>query len=83
MYRLRSNRRRKRIDLQMGNAVDNLHTNQSLLDALEKAARRKLTQREVNEQRLSFIIGAVKPSETLTKSRISEILKEQEGIAAE
>ena len=67
----------------MGNAVDNLHTNQSLLDALEKAARRKLTQREVNEQRLSFIIGAVKPSETLTKSRISEILKEQEGIAAE
>lgn len=67
----------------MGNAMDNLHTSQSLLEALERAARRKLTPQEVNEQRVSFIASAVKPSETLTKARISEILREQEGIAAE
>lgn len=54
-------------------------TNESLIQALEKAAKRKPTADELRQQRVSYVYGSVKSSNSLTKARIKDLLAEQLG----
>lgn len=56
-----------------------LRTRESLLKALEKAASRRLTPEEVEGQRVSFIMGSLKEESSVTRSRVREVLAEQQG----
>lgn len=56
-----------------------LKTSELLLAALKEASKRGLTAEELNKQRISFIMGSLKESSTVTRSRIQEVLAEQEG----
>ena len=56
-----------------------LRTSPALLRALAKAMEREPTADEIQRQRVSFIMGAVK-SEDVTKSRIQEVLAKQDGV---
>jgi len=56
-----------------------LKTKPSLLHALSEAAQRKPTADEIQRQRVSFILGAVKEGGGVTESRVREVLAEQEG----
>ncbi len=63
----------------MGDAVLQLKTDSSLLKALEKASTEKPSPEELSEQRISFIVGSLKGDSHITRDRIKQILKEQEG----
>lgn len=58
-----------------------MKTKPSLLRVLQEAAQRKPTADEIQRQRVSFIMSAVKESGGVTESRIREVLAEQEGDA--
>jgi hypothetical protein len=59
--------------------INDIKTDKSLLLALEAAARRRSSAEEVQNQRISFIMGAVRQSEHVTKSRIRAVLADQNG----
>ena len=59
--------------------MTNLKTDESLLEALRSAAQRRPSADEVQRQRVSFILSAVNQGEGVTKSRIQEVLSEQDG----
>jgi|SRR5579864_22101 len=56
-----------------------LKTSESLLATLQKASKRVLTAEELKKQRVSFIMGSLKESSTVTRARIQEVLARQEG----
>ena len=56
-----------------------MKTRPSLLHALSEAVQRKPTTDEIQRQRVSFVVSAVKESGGVTKARVKEILAEQEG----
>lgn len=60
-------------------AVTNLKTDPSLLRALEESARQKPTAHELQHQRISFIMGAMKDNSSVTREQIRKILAEHEG----
>lgn len=66
------------------NAFAQLKTNQSLLDAIQNKASKKQTPDEIREQRVSFIYGSISfnKSADVTRSRIREVLTEQQGIGS-
>jgi hypothetical protein len=57
----------------------NLKTNPSLLEALKRSAERTPTSAEIEEQRVSFIMGALKTTNNITRSEVQEILAQQGG----
>jgi hypothetical protein len=57
---------------------DGLKTDQSLLDALSRLASRPLSAEEIEQQRVSFIMGTVK-SGGVTRERVKEVIAEQMG----
>lgn len=57
-----------------------LKTDERLLNALHAASQWKATPGELRAQRVSFIIGALKEESGVTRSRIDEVLAEQEGL---
>jgi hypothetical protein len=59
-----------------------LKTNSALLEALGKASSKKQTADEVKEQRVSFILGSIDEKSGVTRSRIQEVLAEQQGIGS-
>ncbi len=64
----------------MGNQTpENLKTDQSLLDRLERAASSKQTAQEKLEQRVSFIFGSLDSKSEITRDKIRQLLKEQQG----
>lgn len=62
------------------NTLADLKTDAALLMALEKSSTRKQTADEIREQRVSFIYGAINNKTDVTRSRIQEVLAEQQGI---
>jgi hypothetical protein len=56
-----------------------LKTNQPLLDALEKARKSAFTAEELDQQRVSFVMGSLKSDSEMTRARVEEILAQQEG----
>jgi len=67
----------------MGNNISELHTNTELLEALQKAASRKLSPAEMLEQRVSFVFGSMDSQSNVTRQHIKQVIAEQEGIAIE
>ena len=65
------------MEIALNNLVE-LKTSDNLLKALEVASSKILTAKEINEQRVSFIVG-MKGSSSITKSRIQEMLAYQDG----
>lgn len=61
--------------------MTDLKTNQSLLKALEQATR-PLTAEERHRQRVSFIMGSLKPESSITRAQIESVLANQEGEKA-
>jgi hypothetical protein len=57
-----------------------LKTQESLLKSLRTAAARsKLTQEELYKQRVSFIMGSLSDSSTLTRAQVTKALADIEG----
>jgi hypothetical protein len=59
-----------------------LKTNESLLRALRRAASGSLTTEEVQRQRVSFIMGSLKDTSYMTRSRVKDILEKHDGRKA-
>lgn len=58
-----------------------LHTDPVLLRALSDSAKRKLTESELQAQRISFIMGTLDEDSTVTRDQVSRVLAEQSGEA--
>lgn len=56
-----------------------LKTDEGLLRALQRAASQDLTADEVRRQRISFVVGSLKDSNTVSKERVRSVLDKQEG----
>lgn len=56
-----------------------LKTDERLLSALRDAARRELTAEKVERQRISFIMGTIKPGREITRADVQNILYKHEG----
>lgn len=57
-----------------------LKTKESLLKSLRSAASRsKLTEEELYKQRVSFIMGSLSDSSTLTRAQVTKALADIEG----
>lgn len=54
-------------------------TDEGLLRALREASSRKLTEKEIQAQRVSFIMSAVDKESGVTTEKVREILARQEG----
>lgn len=65
--------------------MDNLglKTDEKLLKALKDSGSRKISNRELHEQRVSYVYGSMKPNSQMTKERVKQLLEEREGIATE
>ena len=59
-----------------------LKTSESLLSALRKSATHKPTAKELEEQRVSFIMGSLNRSSEITRARVQQVLAQQEGKEA-
>lgn len=60
-------------------AMTELKTQESLLKSLRTVAARKLTQEELYKQRVSFIMGSLSDSSTLTRAQVTKALADIEG----
>jgi hypothetical protein len=58
--------------------MTSLKTKESTLRALAQASRRELTAEELQEQRVSYIMGSLK-SRDVTREKVEQILAKQEG----
>lgn len=56
-----------------------LKTRTALLAALQRASTRELSERELHNQRVSFIMGSIKEKSGITRSRVEEVLAKQDG----
>lgn len=60
-----------------------LKTDGALLTALRKATTRDLSAQELHDQRVSFVMGSLKESSTVTRAKIEQVLAEQGGFSKE
>lgn len=67
----------------MGNNVAELKSSPALLEALAKAASRKLTANDILEQRVSFVYGSIDSASSVTRQHIKQVIANQEGIEIE
>jgi hypothetical protein len=59
--------------------MTDLKTRESLLAALRSASRREPTAEEIEKQRVSFILGSLKEKNTMSREKVVELLRKQEG----
>ncbi|HEU4778001.1 MAG TPA: hypothetical protein VFS95_14390 [Telluria sp.] len=62
--------------------IKSQHTNPGLLAAITESMHRKPSVEEIHNQRISFIIGSMKPNSPVTREKIERVLAEQEGRIA-
>lgn len=62
-----------------GATMTDLKTRESLLAALRSASRREPTAEEIEKQRVSFILGSLKEKNTMSREKVVELLRKQEG----
>ncbi|PDS68068.1 hypothetical protein CO651_31320 [Rhizobium phaseoli] len=60
-------------------AMTDLKTDEALLKNLRTAASRKLTAEELYKQRVSFIMGSLSDSSTVTRAQVTKALADIEG----
>ena len=56
-----------------------LKTKPSLIDALKSAAQKPISADEMQQQRVSFIMGTLKDSSTVTREQVRKVLSQQDG----
>lgn len=56
-----------------------LKTDPRLLAALQNCLGRPQTPEEIDQQRLSFVMGSLKSTNGITRAQVQEILAHQEG----
>lgn len=56
-----------------------LKTDPELLAALKRALALPQSHEELEQQRLSFIMGSLKSTNAITRAEVKEILAQQEG----
>lgn len=66
----------------MGDALENLKTDKSLLEALAKAVSLKPNSGEIFDQQVSFIYSSMKADSGVTRDRVKQLLLEQQGRRA-
>ncbi|MCY4304069.1 MAG: hypothetical protein OXC62_04695 [Aestuariivita sp.] len=54
-------------------------TNKDLLDALHEAAGREMTQEEVRQQRISFVLDMIDTTNDMTRANVAELIDNREG----
>ncbi|MBY5349569.1 hypothetical protein GUK30_14095 [Rhizobium leguminosarum] len=59
--------------------MTDLKTDAALLKNLRTAASRKLTAEELYKQRVSFIMGSLSDSSTVTRAQVTKALADIEG----
>ncbi len=59
--------------------MPNLKTDAALLRALATASTRKPSTDELHSQRVSYIMGLLKETSSVTRNQIELVLAEQEG----
>lgn len=57
-------------------------TPEALLEKLSAATKRILSDQEIREQRISFIMGAVDEDSTITRDQIQKVIQKLEGEPA-
>jgi len=57
-------------------------TDPDLLRALEAAAGREMTQSEVREQKISFVMGMIDQDNNLSRAEVAKIIDKHDGKAA-
>lgn len=57
-------------------------TDSALLSALREASKRPLSEEAVRKQRVSFVMGALKPDSTVNRQKVEEVLNVMEGKKA-
>jgi hypothetical protein len=57
-------------------------TSEALLKALQEATTHPLGPEELEQQRVSFILGSLSEKSDVTRARVEEVLAEQEGKKA-
>jgi hypothetical protein len=60
--------------------MPDIKTDASLLEALTKAAHTTLSAEEIEQQRVSFIMGSLGADSSITRERVQEILAKQLGL---
>lgn len=63
----------------MNDSLLSLKTSEKLLNAVHRAAARKMTSEELREQRVSFVFGSMDSSSSVTRERVRQMLLDQEG----
>ena len=56
-----------------------LKTNPALLQALHAAAAKGVTEEEIRLQRVSFVMGSLKPDSNITRARVQDVLNKEQG----
>jgi|EndMetStandDraft_7_1072992.scaffolds.fasta_scaffold121365_2 hypothetical protein len=59
--------------------MTSIKTDDALLRALGEAARRPATASEIQKQRVSFIMGTLGDSSSVTRAQVTQILAAQDG----
>ena len=57
-----------------------LKSSRVLLDSIRDASKKKLSPRDIQEQRVSFVYGSMGNQNSVTKERIREFVCEFEGV---
>lgn len=63
--------------------IDNvlsLKTDAELLKAIERAASKKLSAHEIQEQRVSYVYGSMGNKNSVTREHVRQIIRAQEGM---
>lgn len=59
--------------------MTDLQTNKSLLKKLHEAASQDLTVEELRKQRVSYVMGILKDTSSVTREQVQNVLAHQEG----
>jgi hypothetical protein len=60
--------------------MTDLKTNESTLQAIQRAILNPLSPEDIRKQRVSFIMGSLNTDSHVTRAQVQNILAEQEGL---
>ena len=59
--------------------IGTLKTDDALIKRLEESAKKPITKEELTRQRISFVYGNLPDKSTITRARVAEKIKRNEG----
>ncbi len=60
--------------------IETLKTDDALIKRLEESAKKPITKEELMRQRVSFVYGNLPSDSTVTRDRVAEKIKRNEGV---